>query len=648
MRTNNHFVCLLPLALFLYTGVVSAQSLLPPKQWSYQYGGSSVDIPFVIKFTSDGGTIVAGYTDSKDNDVSPHSPREYWDLWVLKLDRCGTIQWERSFGGSGYESARDIVQTADGGYMVLGETNSTDGGVIAGYGGTKDIWLLKLNATGNLQWQRRYGGTGLDIGNHIEPTSDGGYLIAASTSSNDGNINGNHGTGGFTDGALLKITASGSVQWSKCFGGSKNEELFDIEIINGTTYLAGFTNSVDGDIPPDQENYDVWLLALDANGNKIFSKIYGGSQNDVAYSMTKGADGTLTLAGYTTSSDGDVSGAKGSQDYWILNISPTGALNWQKVLGGSEADYANTIITDEDSSYIIGGISYSDNGDITNALGEGDYWTVKLDAKGNLVWKQNWGGSGSDHLRYMIHDSVLNEYYLAGDAESMDGDFVNGKGETDFGIIKLKIPELINLDSAVCNMNEFAPVQDTLIDACGYDSVIINYRPVALSGPFENIRTRDTIFAGQSIRIVSNGNGNITWNSHASLSCITCKDPIASPETTTVYIATNYLPNGCQASDDFTVVVLNEAVVMTPNAFTPNGDGLNDYFGPIGKVPEGYRLQIFNRNGEMVFKSSGMYQRWDGIYKGVRQPASVFIYIIDYKDLQNKPHQQKGSFTLIR
>ena len=107
------------------------------------------------------------------------------------------------------------------------------------------------------------------------------------------------------------------MQWSKCYGGSKNEELFDIEIINGKTYLAGFTNSVDGDIPPSQKNYDVWLLALDANGNKIFSKIYGGSQNDVAYSMTKGADGTLTLAGYTTSNDGDVSGAKGSQDYWV-------------------------------------------------------------------------------------------------------------------------------------------------------------------------------------------------------------------------------------------------------------------------------------------------------------------------------------------
>ena len=163
---------------------------------------------------------------------------------------------------------------------------------------------------------------------------------------------------------------------------SKNEELFDFEIINGKIFAAGFTNSIDGDIPPNQKNYDVWLLAIDQNGNKIFSKIYGGSQNDVAYCMTKGADGSLTLAGYTTSNDGDVAGAKGSQDYWVFNIDHRRKLSTgKKYLGGTDAEYAKTIITDKDSSYIVGGISYSDDGDVTNALGEGDYWTVKLVAQ---------------------------------------------------------------------------------------------------------------------------------------------------------------------------------------------------------------------------------------------------------------------------
>ena len=97
---------------------VPAFAQLPPAQWARQYGGNNVDIPFSIKYTADGGTIIAGYTDSKDGDVSPQPNREYWDLWVVKLDRCGNIQWERSFGGSNYESARDVVQTTDGGYIV--------------------------------------------------------------------------------------------------------------------------------------------------------------------------------------------------------------------------------------------------------------------------------------------------------------------------------------------------------------------------------------------------------------------------------------------------------------------------------------------------------------------------------------------------
>jgi gliding motility-associated-like protein len=631
----------------LYAVQVSAQAQLPPVQWALHYGGGEVDIPYVIKFTNDGGTVVAGYTDSRTGDVSPQPNRDYWDLWIVKLDKCGVIQWERSFGGTGYESARDIAQTSDGGYIVLGETNSTDGGVVAGYGGTKDIWLLKITSTGALQWQKRYGGTGLDIGNHIEITSDGGYLIAASSSSNDGDIRGNHGTGGYTDGVLMKITAAGTVQWSKCFGGSKNEELFDFEIINGITYLAGFTNSIDGDIPPDQKNYDVWLLAVDANGNKVYSRIYGGSQNDVAYCMTKGADGSLTLAGYTTSTDGDVTGARGGQDYWIINVSTRGQLNWQKDLGGTDAEYAKTIINDADGGYIIGGITYSINGDVSNPLGKGDYWTVKLSADGNVVWKQNWGGRENDHLRFMIHDTARNEFYFAGDSESDDGDFNNTQGETDFGIIKLKMPALENKDSAVCVINGALP-QDTLRDVCGFDSAIVNYRPVLLNGPFNNIRKSDSIFAGQSVVLHTNGNGTIAWNSHSSLSCTSCNDPVASPLSTTTYTATNFLANGCQVSDQFTVVVLNDAVVAVPNAFTPNGDGLNDYFGPIGKVPEGFKMQLFNRNGEVVFKTTSINNRWNGTYKGQLQPTSVFIYLIDYKDLQNKPHQQKGTFMLIR
>lgn len=625
-----------------------AMAQLPQLQWANKYGGSAVDIPFVIKLTADGGTIVAGYTDSKDGHVSNAASRDYWDLWVTKLDRCGNIQWQRVWGGTGYESARDIEQTADGGYIVLGETNSTDGGVVAGFGGTKDIWLLKLDPAGTLQWQKRYGGSGLDIGNHLQILEDGSFLIAASSSSNDGDIHGNHGTGGYTDAVIMRINASGGMVWSKCFGGSKNEELLDFEIINNRIYLGGYANSTDGDIPPSQKNYDVWLLAVDLNGNKIYSKVYGGAQNDVAYSMTLARDGSLTFAGYTTSNDGDVSGAKGSQDYWVLNIGTNGTLNWQKVLGGSDAEYANHILTDADGGFLIGGISYSNDGDITAAMGEGDYWVVKLDATGNLQWTENRGGSTNDHLRYMVYDPNQEEYYLAGDSDSYDGDFTDGQGETDFGILKFKRPARDTLDSLVCSLANFVSPVDTLADLCGNDSVYVTYRPVLLTSPFNLLKKSDTIFVGESVTLPSSGNGTITWDPHPTLSCTTCPNPIATPTTTTVYRANNSLAQDCSVSDQFTVVVLNEAVVHIPTAFTPNGDGRNDFFGPIGKVPEGYSMQIYNRNGELVFRSKSLYDRWDGVFRGKPQPGGVFVYYIKYVDLQNQTHQEKGTLVLIR
>ncbi|RYF84963.1 MAG: gliding motility-associated C-terminal domain-containing protein, partial [Chitinophagaceae bacterium] len=403
-----------------------------------------------------------------------------------------------------------------------------------------------------------------------------------------------------------------------------------------------------GDIPPNQKNYDAWLLALDNNGNKIFSKIYGGSQNDVAYSMTAGADGSLTLCGYTTSNDGDVSGAKGSQDYWILNISQAGNLNWQKVLGGSDADYCNAIVTDFDGGYIAAGISYSNDGDVDDARGEGDYWVVKLSANGTVVWKRNFGGSENDHLRSIIYKPVAEEYYLSGDSDSGDGEFTNSFGDVDFGIIKFKKPSEAIIDSTVCNLAAFVPYSDTLQDACGYDSLYVIYNPVVLNGPLENIKKSDTIFIGQSFTLQSSGNGTIVWNAHPTLSCSNCDNPIANPVVTTEYIVTNTLSHGCVIEDRFRLVVLNDAVVFTPTAFTPNNDGLNDYFGPLGKVPDGFKLQIFNRYGETVFVSTAMNTRWNGRYKGELQPMGSFIYIILFKDIKGKQHQQKGYFTLIR
>lgn len=621
---------------------------LPTLQWANKYGGSAVDITNRIILSKDGGTVLCGYTTSKDGDVKPSTPRDYWDLWVVKLDKCGNIAWEKSFGGTGYESARDIVETPDGGFLVLGETNSTDGGVIAGYGATKDIWLLKLNAAGNLSWQKRYGGTGLDIGNKIKQMSDGNFLIAASTASHDGDIKENRSTTGYTDGALLKVDGNGKLLWSQCYGGSRNDELLDFEIINNRIYASGYANSIDGDIPPSQKNYDVWVIALDLAGQKIYSKVYGGSQNDVAYSMAAGPDNTLTLAGYTTSSDGLASGWHGSQDGWVINIKVDGEFNWQQTLGGTEADFINQLMVDGDGGYIAGGVSYSKNGNISGARGEGDFWVVKLNAAGTLLWSRNFGGEGNDNLHAMARNPALNEYYLAGDADSDDGDFVTGEAqETDAAVIKLKDPQLAILDSLVCDTTNFMAVSDTLKDICGYDSLIVSYRPMKPIELFAGMLKSDTIFEGESLQLPASHFPAITWNASNSLSCTTCQQPVANPIITTQYIAAIQLDQ-CTITDQFTLVVLKEAVMHIPNAFSPNGDGKNDAFGPIGKVPEGYSMLIYNRFGEMVFKSNSLESRWDGRLRGVLEPSGNFTYFIQYLDTRKTLQQRKGIILLLR
>jgi gliding motility-associated-like protein len=644
---NRILIALLTAACSLVLVPCACFSQLPSQIWTRNYGGSAVDVPFTIKRTIDGGTIIGGYTTSKDEMVSNDPAREYWDLWIIKLDRCGNIVWQLTLGGKGYESARDLLQTADGGFLILAETNSTDGGVVPGYGATKDIWLLKIDAAGNVQWQKRIGGSGLDLGNQLYALDDGNFLIAATTSSSDGDVSGNHSGSGYTDGWLIKIDPSGNILWSRCFGGSKNEELLDIEVIDNRIYIAGYANSIDGDIPANQKNYDMWLLCTDMQGNKISSRIYGGSQNDVAYSMTTGSNGTLTLAGYTTSNDGDVSGNRGGQDFWIINVNTNGELRWQRTFGGTDAEYANYIFTDADGGYVAGGISYSKDGDVSNTSDNGEFWLVKTDAAGNAVWTDAIGGSGNDYLRAMVFMPVEREYYITGDSESDDGDMPDNEGSTDIALVKFKLIDTITRDTMVCNPATFNMPPQILSDQCGYDSAVVNYTPVPLGSPFQGLARRDTIFAGESLTLQAATTGTVTWTPHPTLSCTACPNPTASPITTTSYSARMDI-DGCSASDQFTVVVFNDAVVHLPNAFTPNGDGVNDLFGPAGKVPDAYQMQIFNRNGEIVFMGNSVNARWDGRYKGKEQPSNAFVYVISYRDMRKQLQVKKGSLMLIR
>ncbi|HXS36687.1 MAG TPA: T9SS type A sorting domain-containing protein [Flavipsychrobacter sp.] len=357
--------------------------------WEEALGGSGSDVALSIAATTDGGYIMAGSTNSTDGDVSGlHSPISGTDdMWIVKLSSTGAIIWQKCLGGSNNEEAYSIIQTSDGGYIVAGQTNSTDGdvtGLHGSAGGSLDIWVVKLDDTGGIMWQKCYGGSNGEVANSIVQTTDGGYIIAGSTNSTDGDVTGNH-SGTTSDYWVVKINSTGNITWEKCFGGTDGDQANSIvQTTDGGYIVAGSTNSTDGDVTGNHGVSDTWIVKTNDTGAISWERCYGGTGADFANSIQQTSDGGYIVAGTTTSLDGDVHGNHGNYDYWVIKLMPNDSLEWQKCLGGSFTDQANSIIQNSDGSYAVTGFTESVDGEVTGyhdstfGTDDGDVWVVKL------------------------------------------------------------------------------------------------------------------------------------------------------------------------------------------------------------------------------------------------------------------------------
>jgi len=405
-------------------------------QWQKCLGGTSNDYAYSIQQTSDGGYVVAGYTGSNNGDVSGNHGSG--DFWVVKLDAGGNLQWQKCLGGTGYDEANSIQQTSDGGYVVAGFTLSTNGDVSGNHGGY-DYWVVKLDAGGNLQWQKCLGGTGYDEANSIQQTSDGGYVVAGYTESTDGDVSGNHGG---SDYWVVKLDAGGNLQWQKCLGGTSSDYAYSIQQTSDGGYVvAGYALSTNGDVSGIHGSQDSWVVKLDVGGNLLWQKSLGGTSSDYAYSIQQTSDGGYVVAGFTESTDGDVSGNHGGRDYWVVKLDAGGNLQWQKCLGGTDDDYAFSIKQTSDGGYVVAGKTYSTNGDVSGNHGFNDNWVVKLDAVGNLQW-QNCLGGMSDDVAFSIKQSSDGSYVVAGYTGSTNCDVSGNHGSIDSWVVKLIEPNI--------------------------------------------------------------------------------------------------------------------------------------------------------------------------------------------------------------
>ncbi len=343
-------------------------------QWKKNLGGSSVESSYAIRQTIDGGYIIAGFTESFDGDVSGN--HGFRDAWVVKLSSIGNVEWERAYGGTGWEEAWCIEQTFDGGYIVAGRANSNDGDVTGNHAGSLDFWILKLNSIGNIEWQKSLGGSNEDTAHSVKQTSDGGYIIIGEANSNDGDVTGSNGD---TDFWVVKLGSDGELVWQNSLGGTGLDVGTEIHEISNGYIASGFVGSNNtGDVTGQHGFFDCWVVKLDIEGELVWQKSFGGSNLDYGYSGIPTTNGGYVLAGSTGSDDGDVIGNNGGQDVWILKIDSFGEIEWQKTIGGSKAEIAYSIQQTSDLGFVVAGYASSNDGDVSGVHGYNDIWVVKL------------------------------------------------------------------------------------------------------------------------------------------------------------------------------------------------------------------------------------------------------------------------------
>jgi uncharacterized delta-60 repeat protein len=384
-KKRSELAARLTLAAFLFC----IPSDVIAQTWARTYGGSSSDAVYSIQQTMDGGFVAAGSTSSFGAGST--------DVWVLKLDASGNVTWQKTYGGGGYDRAWSIQQTADGGFVVAGYTDSFGAG-------WDDAWVLKLDASGSIEWQKTYGGTSEDRAHFVQQTTDGGYVVAGRTSSFGA---------GMEDFWVLKLDASGNVTWQKTYGGGGNDSARSIQQTSDGGYVvAGRTESFGAG------DRDFWVLKLDASGNVLWQKTYGGVWGEWAWPIQQTTDGGYVVAGDTYSF------GAGNWDFWVLKLDASGSVSWQKTYGGTSLDHALSIQQTANGGFVVTGY--------TDSFGAGwsDFWVLKLDDSGNVEWQKTYGGTFTDWA-YSIQQTSDGGFVVAGFTNSF------GAGSYDSWVLKL-------------------------------------------------------------------------------------------------------------------------------------------------------------------------------------------------------------------
>ncbi|MBK7754290.1 MAG: T9SS type A sorting domain-containing protein [Flavobacteriales bacterium] len=451
-------------SLLVLMAVLASRCLTQPQiEWQRCLGGSADDEVNDVLETPDGGYILACMTMSADGDVTMN--HGWSDAWLVKLDQGGNIEWQRTYGGTSGERAQAIDLTADGGFIVAGSSGSDDGDLTQNHG-MNDMWLFKVDATGDLQWQRSFGGSRHEVAYAVRQTPDGGYLACGRTISEDGDVvdwHPGYNSLGFPlyDYWVVKLDPNGNVLWTNALGGTGDDHGFSMGLLaDGGCLVGGICDSNNGDASGTHGGGDAWVVRLDSTGQVLWQKMLGGSRGEYAYSISAMKNASWLVAGQTNSDDGDVSGwhygfdGYHKHDAWVVQLDSLGNIEWQKCLGGSERDNSWSATVGGDGGILVSGTVASNDGDVTGNHGNYDAWISELDSAGSLLWQLSLGGSGLDNAWAVCHGAD-GSCLLGGTAYSNDGDVVGHHLMADGWVVKLAngMPTTVDAEIDVMDMS---------------------------------------------------------------------------------------------------------------------------------------------------------------------------------------------------
>jgi len=331
------------------------------------------------------------------------------DAWVLILDNTGNIVNDKCFGGGAEDVFQDIEVYDDYIYFI-GYTQSTDGDVQSEpIGGYVDLWVVKTDFDLNIIWERRYGCLGTQQFESAKVTEEGGLVLLMDFfGSGGGDVSQYYGD---TDIWVCKIDANGDILWEKTLGNTEGNYASNVLLTeDNKTIIIGETNYSGGMVECNCHGMrDIWVIELDNNTQEIlWQGCYGGSENDAAVSILKDNSDYLIVGG-TRSSDGDIlSFNHGEGDAWVFQIDSGGQLVWERCFGGSGGEHIKKIYKTEDNGYFLFGVTSSEDGDVNNTncpypFCRTSAWVIELDSAKNMLWN---GTHGSYDYSYYKKNGI--------------------------------------------------------------------------------------------------------------------------------------------------------------------------------------------------------------------------------------------------